>query len=115
LNEIIRIHSRQEKRGYCDVCQKTFAFTKGSNFYRLRTDPKIVITVVTLLAFGCPVQAIVRAFGFDERTIKAWHKRAGKHCQHIHEQQIHSRKWDLLQVAGDVHHGSHQIVAWWCG
>jgi hypothetical protein len=28
--------------------------------------------VVTLLAHGCPVQAIVAAFGFDERTVADW-------------------------------------------
>ena len=54
-------------------------------FYRLQTDPVIVIQVITLLAYGCPMQAIVQAFGLDERTIKGWHKRAGKDCQAVHE------------------------------
>jgi hypothetical protein len=29
----------------------------------------LVIAVVTLLAYGCPLQAIVAAFGLDERTV----------------------------------------------
>lgn len=97
----IHIHSRQEKRGYCDVCQKTFSFTKGTIFYRLRTNPKIVIMVITLLAYGCPVPAIVRAFDFDERTIKSWQKRAGEHCQQFHDHQVGGHKWNLIQVQAD--------------
>jgi hypothetical protein len=30
---------------------------------------ELVLTVVTLLAHGCPLQAIVAAFGLDERTV----------------------------------------------
>ena len=46
----IRIHSRQEKRFLCTECRKTFAATKGTVFYRLRTSTELVVTVVTLLA-----------------------------------------------------------------
>ena len=52
---------------------------------RLRTDPQIVMWVVVLLAYGCPLPAIVKAFGFDERTVKNWWQRAGMHCQEVHE------------------------------
>ena len=39
----ISVHSQKEQRYYCDVCQRSFAATKGTIFYRLRTDPKVVI------------------------------------------------------------------------
>jgi hypothetical protein len=55
------------------------------DFYRLRYDPIIVMYVVILLAYGCPVQAIAKAFGLDERTEADWHERADKHCQGVHE------------------------------
>jgi transposase-like protein len=55
--------------------------TKGTLFYRLRTDPQIVLCVITLLVYGCPLQAIVKTFGFDERTVKSWWLRAGVHCR----------------------------------
>ena len=84
----IEIHSRKEKRYMCRVCDKSFSGTKGTIFYRLRTDSKIVIQVVTLLAYGCPVQAIVQAFELDERTVKSWHERAGQHCQSVHERIV---------------------------
>ncbi len=42
--------------------------------------------VVTLLAYGCPVQAIVHALGIDERTVARYQKRAGEHCKNVHEE-----------------------------
>src|SRR5437867_4736821 len=65
----IGIHSRKEQRFICHECHQTFSATTGTVFYRLRTSAETVVLVVTLLAHGCPVQAIVAAFGFDERTI----------------------------------------------
>ena len=64
----IGIHSRKDQRFICTQCRKTFAATKGTAFYRLRTPAETVALVLTLLAHGCPLQAIVVAFGFDERT-----------------------------------------------
>jgi hypothetical protein len=60
-----------------------------------------VLLVLTLLAYGCPVQAIVVAFGFDERTVKGWWQRAGQHCQAVHEQLIGQSQLDLQQVQAD--------------
>ena len=37
----------------------------------------IPIIVVSLLAYGCPIQAIVHAYGLDERTVASWRDRAG--------------------------------------
>ena len=65
----IGIHSRKEQRFICTQCRKTFTATKGTAFYRLRTSAETVSLVVTLLAHGCPLQAIVVAFGYDERTV----------------------------------------------
>ena len=97
----IEIHSRVEKRYMCTVCGKSFSGTKGTIFYGLRTDPKIVIQVVTLQAYGCPSQAIVQAFGLDERTVKKWHERAGDHCQALHEHIVEESQLDLQQVQAD--------------
>jgi transposase-like protein len=74
----IGIHSCKDKRFLCTACHKTFSATKGTAFYRLRTPAETVALVLTLLAHGCPLQAIVVAFGFDERTVAAWGTRAGR-------------------------------------
>jgi transposase-like protein len=82
------------------VCGKTFAVTKGTVFYRLRTAKDLVVIVVTLLAHGCPLQAIVAAFGLDERTVLRWQARSGKHCQRVHELLVEQPR-DLGQVQAD--------------
>jgi len=97
----IGIHSHSEQRYICHECGKTFSATKGTLFYRLRTDPKIVMIVITLLAYGAPLQAIVKAFGFHERTVKNWWQRSGEHCRVVHEHVIASHTLDLQQVQAD--------------
>jgi hypothetical protein len=57
--------------------------------------------VVILLSHGCPVQAIVKAFDLDERTVSDWPERAGTHCQSVHEHLVESRQQDLQQVQAD--------------
>ena len=96
----IGIHSRKEQRFICTQCHKTFTATKGTVFYRLRTSAETVITMVTLLAHGCPVQAIVAAFGFDERTVAAWWARAGHQGQAVQESLVEQPR-DLGQVQAD--------------
>lgn len=93
-------HSRKEHRYICRVCHRTFGSRVGTAFYRLRTSEEDVVQVVTLLAHGCPLQAIVAAFGFDERTVKDWQQRAGQHCETAHEYLV-QRPRDLGQVQAD--------------
>ena len=84
----IVIHSRKEARYQCRVCGKTFAATSGTPFYRLHHSLDLVTCVITLIAFGCPVQAIVVAFDLDERTVMDWQARAGQHAQQVHEHLV---------------------------
>jgi hypothetical protein len=60
----------------------------------------LVALIIPLLAHGCPVQAIVVAFGFDERTVAAWGARAGRHGQAVQEHLGEPRR-DLGQVQAD--------------
>jgi transposase-like protein/IS1 family transposase len=96
----IGIHARKEQRCICHACDKTFSATKGTVFYRLRTWAETVVIIVTLLAHGCPVQAIVAAFGFDERTVAAWWARSGRQGQAVHE-YLGEQPRDLGQVQAD--------------
>jgi hypothetical protein len=61
----------------------------------------VFVTVNTLLAYGCPVQAGVAAFGLDERTVRTWLMRAGEHCQTVHQAVIGHSQIDLEQVQAD--------------
>jgi len=96
----IGIHSRKERRYRCRECGQTFSARSGTTFYRLRTAEETVTLVIALLAHGCPVQAIVAAFGFDERTVAAWHARAGAQCQRVHEHLVEQPR-ELGQVQAD--------------
>jgi transposase-like protein len=96
----IHVHSRSERRYRCQVCGRTFAARKGTVFYRLRTPEVIVTQVVTLLAYGCPLPAIVMALGLDERTVADWQVRAGAHCQQVQAQLVEQPR-DLGQVQAD--------------
>ncbi len=64
----IRVHSHTERRYRCTICRRTFAATTGTPFFRLKTAADLVTLVLTLLCHGCPLQAIVAAFGLDERV-----------------------------------------------
>ena len=96
----IGIHSRKDKRFLCTACHKTFSATKGTAFYRLRTATETITLVVTLLAHGCPPQAIVAAFGFDERTVARWMARGGVQGQAVQEHLVEQPR-DLGQVQAD--------------
>ena len=97
----VGVHSQKAKRYICHVCKETFSASKGTIFYRLRTDPKTVLLVITLLVYGCPIQAVVHAFGIDERTVRSWWQRAGQHCQAFHERLVEDNQLDLGQVQAD--------------
>ena len=84
----ISVHSRKERRYRCSACGRTFAATRDTPFYRLKKSLDLVTIVVTLLCHGCPVQAVVAAFGLDERTVAHWRDRAGRHAQQFHEHRV---------------------------
>jgi transposase-like protein len=97
----IRVHSQIAQRYRCTLCGQTFTATKGTPFYRLRTAADLVTTILTLLCHGCPLQAIVAAFGLDERTVATWVARAGQHCQQVHQSVVQQGQVDLQHVQAD--------------
>lgn len=97
----LAVHSKSEGRLRCKTCRKTFSVTTLTPFYGLKTDLTMVTTVLTLLSFGRPTQAIVAAYGLDERTIAAWLDRSGSHSQKVHQALVVQGKLDLGQVQAD--------------
>jgi transposase-like protein len=93
----IGIPSQKEQRFICHACHTTFSARKGTVFYRLRTSAETVVLIVTLLAHGCPLQALVAAFGFDERTIADWWARSGRQGHAVHAYLVEQPR-DLGQV-----------------
>ena len=97
----IVIHSRRERRYRCRRCGQTFAATRGTALYRAHKATDVVVQVVTLLAHGCPPQAIVAAFGWDERTVARYHAEAGAQCRRVHAQVVGAGRVALGQVQAD--------------
>ncbi len=81
----------------------------------LRKPTELIVIVVTLLTYGCPIQAIVHAFGLDERTVAAWRDRAGAHCQKVHEAIIEQASLDLVHVQADEIRVKGRAIAVWMG
>ena len=109
----IVIHSKEERRYKCKCCGKTFSETKDTAFYRLKKGHDLFVLVVTLMAYGCPVQAVVAAFGLDERTVGEWLRRAGRHCQGVHERTVGQSQLDLEQVQADEIKVKTQAGSFW--
>jgi transposase-like protein len=97
----IRIHSGKDQRFLCTECHKTCSATKGTALYRLRTPAETGSLVVTLLAHGCPLQAIVVALGSDDRTGACGLARAGRQGQAVQEPLVEEPR-DLGQVQADA-------------
>ena len=97
----IRVHDSLRDRWRCRTCKKTFSARQGTPFFGLKTDPKLVALIIVLLLHGCPPQAIVAAYGYDERTVASWQHKSGQHCQAVHGALVSSATLDLQQVQAD--------------
>ena len=109
----IRIHDRKRQRYRCTTCGHTFSARRGTMLEGLRKPSELIIIVVTLLAYGCPLQAIVHAYSLDERTVAAWRDRAGKQCEHVHQALVETSQLDLLHVQADeIRVKGRAMIAW---
>lgn len=97
----ILCHSQKDQRCKCKTCGKTFSVRKGTALYGIKKEAELFVVVATLLAFGCPVQAIVMAMGLDERTVRAWWLKSGKQSEQVHEAIIGTSQLDLQHVQAD--------------
>ena len=91
-------HGEKRQRCKCKTCGKTCAYRSGTMYAGLRSAEETVTLVVALLGHGCPRQAIVAAFGLDERTVADWEARVGRHSQRVHETQVKPLALEQVQV-----------------
>src|SRR5258708_39723573 len=68
----ILIHGRKRPRYRCKECGRTFSAQVEMMFAGLRNPTDLIVIVATLPSYGCPLQAIVHAYGLDERTVASW-------------------------------------------
>lgn len=84
----IGVHSHLKGQYMCYTCGRPFSHRKGTPFYRAHTDAQTITLVLSLVAHGCPVEAIVAAFGFQARTVRGWIDKAGTHCEEVHNELV---------------------------
>src|SRR5437667_10846689 len=90
----IVIHSRERLRYKCKTCN----YRTGTAIEGIRKPIELFAVVTSLLAYGCPIQAIVHTYNLDERTVTDWRDRAGKHCEKVHQAKIEQGELDLKHV-----------------
>jgi hypothetical protein len=78
------LHSQKEPRCLCPACPKTCSARPGTVFDRLRPSAEPVMRVVTVLAQGCPLPALVAAWGCDARTRAEGWARSGRPGHAVH-------------------------------
>lgn len=71
--------------------------------------------VIALMAYGCPLEAVVKVYGLDKRTVNDWWQRVGVHCAAFHEQSVATADLDLQQVQADEIKVKVRSGAWWMG
>jgi transposase-like protein len=112
LGNII-IHDRKRQRYRCKACKHTFSARRGTMFEGLGKPLDLMVIVVTLLTYGCPVQALVHAFGLDERTVADWRDRAGAHCHKVHQELVEQGRLDWMHVQADeIRVKGCKMIAW---
>src|SRR5947209_15326732 len=109
----LSLHGRKRPRYKCHHCGKTFSARKGTLLEGVRTDEEKVALAVTFLSSGCPPQAIVHAFGLDERTVAAWQPRAGKHGQRVQSAVVEQGKVESHHIQADeIRAKGRKLILW---
>lgn len=109
----IGVHSHTERRYICHACKGTFAETTGTMLYGLKHPISLVLVVLSLLAYGCPIPAIVATFALDERTVADWHLKAGRHAKTVQAQVVCHGQVDVGQVQADELYAKTQAGPVW--
>jgi transposase-like protein/IS1 family transposase len=94
-------HGSKRPRYKCKTCGKTFSIRAGTALEGIRKPEDEYVKVITLLAYGTSIQAIVHAFKLDERTVAKWRDRAGIHCESVHKEKVERGLLDLIHVQAD--------------
>lgn len=97
----IGVHSHKERRFICHECKGTFAETRGSALYGLKYPLWLVAAVLCLIAYGCPLVAIEKAFKLDGRTVRSWQQRAGEQGARLQQHVLEGGDLPFTQIQAD--------------
>jgi transposase-like protein len=97
----ITVHSRQQARYRCTGCEQTFSARRGTMCSWKQTPVDSIVLVVTLLAHGCPVRAMVAAVGWKAETVRTGAAEAGVHGAQVHRHLVLGACWSLRHGHAD--------------
>ena len=73
------------QRYECKTCGQSFTETKGTLFYKKRTDKDEILETLAFLAEGSRISSLSRVKGHKEDTILSWLREAEEHAQAVEE------------------------------
>jgi len=89
-----------KQRYQCKSCRRTFTETKGTLFYRRRTNAKDIIEVLAMLAEGMRISSITRVKGFKEDTVLDWLREAANHAVEVETVLLQNYQIGQAQIDG---------------
>ena len=79
-------HTRSGRQRYkCTTCRKTFTETRGTIFYRRRTDDREILECLAVIAEGSRISSVSRIKGHKEDTVSAWLRDAAEHAEAVED------------------------------
>ena len=86
-NHIIKFgHTRSGRQRYkCHRCGRTFTETRGTIFYRRRTDDKEILECLAMIAEGSRISSVSRVKGHKEDTVSEWLRDAAQHAEAVED------------------------------
>lgn len=66
-------------------CGKTFTETRGTIFYRRRTDDEEILECLAMIAEGSRIGGVGRVKGHKEDTVSAWLRDAAEHAEAVED------------------------------
>jgi transposase-like protein len=88
------------QRYECKTCGQSFTETKGTLFYKKRTDKDEILETLALLAEGSRISSLSRVKEHKEDTILSWLREAGEHTQAVEEVLMKDYRVERGQLDG---------------
>src|SRR5262249_47700466 len=92
--------ARTRRRYRCTVCNQTFSPRTGTPFHRRHTAMRLMVQIITLVSYGCPIVAIEAALGIQARTVRGWVVAAGPQSAAL-QQHLVQQPQDVGQGQAD--------------
>jgi len=89
-------HKRQMLQ--CRTCKKRFAETHNSAFFGSKYPPATIQMIIRCVAEGNSVRTTATILNLDKDTVNRVIIRAGKHCQRVLSNLIHSLQLEECQM-----------------